>query len=418
MRDAIFFLIGMAILAFLGFFVSLPFQADMTTATLIIQRGIDLLFIAIPPALPAALAIGTIYAIRRLQRRKIYCIAPTRINVAGRIKVMVFDKTGTLTEEGLEITGFRGCNNASFNEFSTTAPEKDTDISLCMASCHSSTTVNGLMIGDPLDIQMFTYSNWGAKDNANGTTELCQTGSSTYTATVIKRFEFQSDLQRMSVIVKTDKKYFAFVKGSPEKIKSLSTKRSLPKNFDEILYDYAHEGSRVIALSVAEIEEPDDDVERKQIEKDVNFLGFLIFKNKVKPETAGILQKLKDAEIRTMMATGDNGVTAISVAREIHLVNTEVPVFLGDIAERSNGEKYVVWKNFDKRPENLAVDEEESRNDDEDEGEADESYERDIERNERVRDKRAREVRSGEEEMSSEEMGDVIEEEEKKHEVE
>lgn len=56
---------------------------------------------AIPPALPAAMSVGIVFAINRLKNQSIYCISPQRVNVAGRVNLMVFDKTGTLTEEGL-----------------------------------------------------------------------------------------------------------------------------------------------------------------------------------------------------------------------------------------------------------------------------------------------------------------------------
>ena len=44
---------------------------------------------------------GTVFALSRLKQKKIYCISPPRVNVAGRVNLMVFDKTGTLTEDGL-----------------------------------------------------------------------------------------------------------------------------------------------------------------------------------------------------------------------------------------------------------------------------------------------------------------------------
>lgn len=65
------------------------------------MRSLDLITITVPPALPAAMTVGTIISLNRLKRKKIYCISPARINVSGRVSIMVFDKTGTLTEEGL-----------------------------------------------------------------------------------------------------------------------------------------------------------------------------------------------------------------------------------------------------------------------------------------------------------------------------
>lgn len=70
-----------------------------------IVRLLDLITISVPPALPAAMSIGVVYALSRLRRRNIYCISPPCINVAGRVKKMVFDKTGTLTEDGLAFAG-------------------------------------------------------------------------------------------------------------------------------------------------------------------------------------------------------------------------------------------------------------------------------------------------------------------------
>jgi cation-transporting ATPase 13A2 len=66
----------------------------------------------VPPALPAAMTVGTVFAINRLKNKKIFCISPPRVNVSGRVNLMVFDKTGTLTEDGLQVFGYRGVEDA------------------------------------------------------------------------------------------------------------------------------------------------------------------------------------------------------------------------------------------------------------------------------------------------------------------
>ena len=43
-----------------------------------ILRAFDVITIVVPPALPAALTVGTVYALNRLRRQKIYCISPQR----------------------------------------------------------------------------------------------------------------------------------------------------------------------------------------------------------------------------------------------------------------------------------------------------------------------------------------------------
>ena len=59
----------------------------------------------IPPALPAAMTVGTVFAQKRLRRQLIYCINPSCINMCGAVNAFCFDKTGTMTEDGLDMWG-------------------------------------------------------------------------------------------------------------------------------------------------------------------------------------------------------------------------------------------------------------------------------------------------------------------------
>jgi len=68
----------------------------------VLIRALDIVTIVVPPALPAAMTIGTAYAQSRLKKKLIFCISPQKINVSGKLKLCAFDKTGTLTEEGLD----------------------------------------------------------------------------------------------------------------------------------------------------------------------------------------------------------------------------------------------------------------------------------------------------------------------------
>ena len=58
----------------------------------IIKRTIDVITIAVPPALPAALSAGLVYAQNRLKKDNIFCISPRSINICGSINTVVFDK--------------------------------------------------------------------------------------------------------------------------------------------------------------------------------------------------------------------------------------------------------------------------------------------------------------------------------------
>jgi cation-transporting ATPase 13A3/4/5 len=98
-RDSFRFIGVLAVIALLGFLISLYFFIKLGVGwNVIFIRALDLITIAVPPALPATMAIGTSFAIGRLRKRSIFCTSPPRVNIGGKIDLMAFDKTGTLTE--------------------------------------------------------------------------------------------------------------------------------------------------------------------------------------------------------------------------------------------------------------------------------------------------------------------------------
>ena len=76
---------------------------------------------------------------------------------------------------------------------------------------------------------------------------------------------------------------------------------------------------------------------RTDVESELSFLGFLILENKLKPSTTEVIQKLTACEIRSVMATGDNVLTAISVARQCEMISPTKEVILGDLIARPDG---------------------------------------------------------------------------------
>jgi cation-transporting ATPase 13A2 len=69
-------------------------------------------------------------------------------------------------------------------------------------------------------------------------------------------------------------------------------------------------------------------MKRIEAESELEFIGFIIFENKLKPTTADVLQELEAAGIRKVMCTGDNILTAISVARECQLIDKTAHCFV------------------------------------------------------------------------------------------
>ncbi|XP_037089766.1 LOW QUALITY PROTEIN: probable cation-transporting ATPase 13A3 [Pollicipes pollicipes] len=127
-----------------------------------VLRALDIITIAVPPALPAAMTVGTVYAQNRLKVASIFCISPPRINVCGKLKLFCFDKTGTLTEDGLSMWGVVPCSPAGFAppERHVPALSDRSELKVALAACHGLTRLAGQLIGDPLDVKMFEATDW------------------------------------------------------------------------------------------------------------------------------------------------------------------------------------------------------------------------------------------------------------------
>ena len=72
---------------------------------------------------------------------------------------------------------------------------------------------------------------------------------------------------------------------------------------------------------------------REQAESGLRFLGLVIFENKLKPGTTPAIQALRSAHLACRMITGDNPLTAVSVARECDLISQAAHVFLPSFAQ-------------------------------------------------------------------------------------
>lgn len=62
-------------------------------------------------------------------------------------------------------------------------------------------------------------------------------------------------------------------------------------------------------------------LKRPEVETELSFLGFLVMENELKPISKSILNNLTKAKINIAMATGDNALTAISVAKDCSIIS-------------------------------------------------------------------------------------------------
>ncbi|RMZ91959.1 hypothetical protein DV736_g786, partial [Chaetothyriales sp. CBS 134916] len=381
-RDSFRYIAVMACIALVGFIASFVTFVRLGLAWhLIIVRALDLITIVVPPALPATLTIGTNFALARLKKDQIFCISPQRVNVAGKLDVVCFDKTGTLTEDGLDVLGVRLVQHPEIrfgellDEHQEVLPSAKYDrdptmdyrvnktMLYAMATCHSLRLVDDDLIGDPLDVKMFQFTGWSFEEASAATAHLAGTGSHQMPPAVarppagmeyeidgdepdgydsrvrvelavVKSFEFTSHLRRASVLVRQsgDPGVTVYVKGAPEVMRHICRPSSMPSDFDDLLSFYTHKGFRVIACASKYISRLHghevDQMERAEAESSLQLTGFIVFENKLKEATTEVIEELNQAHMRNIMCTGDNILTAISVARECDLLDRNAHCFV------------------------------------------------------------------------------------------
>ncbi|XP_077394633.1 polyamine-transporting ATPase 13A3-like [Festucalex cinctus] len=359
-RDTTQFLMCMVVLAVLGFFYAIVVDVILgVSVQAIIYDALNITLIAVPPIIPVALTAGLLHAQRRMKRVGIFCFSPQRINISGQLNLVCFDKTGTLTEDCLDLWGVQPAEDGIFS-----APgikiSTETSFAACMATCHSLITIEGKLCGDPLDVKVFSATGSILEEATEYQTALYNARISTVVQFpdqscefgIVRQFPFSSALQRMSVVVRQlgQKHFDCYLKGAPETVVNLCKPHTVPQSFTETLETYTRQGFRVIALAHHQLDSAlswhkVQSLSREQIETNMDFLGLIIMQNKIKDETAGVLLDLRQANIRTLMVTGDNMLTAISVARDCGMIGGHEKVIIADaVPPNDQNTATITWR--------------------------------------------------------------------------
>ncbi|KAF6815850.1 p-type ATPase [Colletotrichum sojae] len=269
-----------------------------------------------------------------------------------------------------------------------------------MATCHSLRSVDDELVGDPLDLKMFEFTRWTFEEGRQGPNEAddetqgslspsvarppmeyvdllreCNASNQSvrrlsqfpdhqlieyisqppFELGVLRSFEFVSQLRRASAIVRQFGKPSGdiYVKGAPECMREICREDSFPADYDEQLAYYTHKGYRVIGCASRHIPKLSwvkaQKMKRQEAESNLEFIGFIIFENKLKPTTASVLKELLDSNISATMVTGDNILTAISVARECNLISRTAHCFVPRFVEGNCGDSTarLQWESID-----------------------------------------------------------------------
>ncbi|KAM7098535.1 polyamine-transporting ATPase 13A2 isoform 3-T3 [Molossus nigricans] len=327
-KDSMKFVAALSVLALLGTVYSIfILHRNRVPVDEIVIRALDLVTVVVPPALPAAMTVCTLYAQGRLRSQGIFCIHPLRINLGGKLQLLCFDKG---------------------QAFLPLVPEPRRlpmgPLLRALATCHTLNRLQDSPVGDPMDLKMVESTGWvleegPAADSAFGTQvlavmrppvqepQLQGMEEPPVPVSILGRFPFSSSLQRMNVVVAWPgaTQPEAYVKGSPELVAGLCNPKTVPTDFAQMLQSYTAAGYRVVALAGKPLPIPPSlqaaqQLARGTVEQELSLLGLLVLRNLLKPQTTPVIQALRRARVRTVMVTGDNLQTAVTVAQRCGMV--------------------------------------------------------------------------------------------------
>jgi magnesium-transporting ATPase (P-type) len=233
-----------------------------------------------------------------------------------------------LTKEGLEFRGVHQVDEAtaSFQSIDSDSADFSSPIREAMEVSHSLQLVGTEFVGNFVDIEMFRATNARLEIGIDSRTKIFPAGEDRGHLEILKRFEFVHARMYMSVVSKSSIRdsVDVFLKGSYERIRELADPDSLPSDYDEQAEKHAGDGYYVLALAHKAVtceggQEGIDtilDMDRNDLEKSARFIGFMLFRNELKSDSAEALADLKGGGIRTIMITGDNANTACYIARQ------------------------------------------------------------------------------------------------------
>lgn len=267
---------------------------------------------AIPEGLPAVITIAFAVGASRMAKQKAIVRKMAAIETLGAMQVALSDKTGTITKNQMRVKTFYVSKRSS--------------LPLLVQSCVLGNTASlaekgneqNEIIGDQTDGAILL---WAKEQKVNFVLPKAE---------VLDEYVFDSASKLITTVWKKNGKKHVFVRGAPEEILErcvLSKKEllELTKKYENL----ARDGLRVIAFAT-KVTHHKGTKSRKELEKSLNFLGFIGIYDPPRAEIKEAISKAKNAGIHVCMVTGDNPLTALFIAKEIGLINKDEDVITGD----------------------------------------------------------------------------------------
>ena len=300
--------------------------------------AISLAVAAIPEGLVAVVTIVLSIGVTKMSKRNAVIRKITAVETLGCAQVICSDKTGTLTQNKMTVVDY----SSPYEKLLATG----------MALASDAEEVNAgnevEIIGEPTEAALVKYASEKGIKKAEVIKDYPRIGEAPFDSgrkmmstvhhnklniAISEGDEFISDLISKS-------KYVQFTKGAPDVVLKKCTHilengeivnldEEKKKKVNERNLEMASKALRVLSLAIRLYDDKPNNFDSKELEKDMVFVGLTGMIDPVRPEAKEAVQECRQAGIRPIMITGDQLDTAVAIAKELEIIESEDEAILG-----------------------------------------------------------------------------------------
>ena len=333
----------------------------MVAATLLVHQPLSQAFIFalgmivafIPEGLLPTVTLSLAMAVQRMAKDHALVKKLSSVETLGATSVICSDKTGTLTQNAMtvnhlwtlsdsyEVTGLGYASEGQIEQEGRPISLEDNELlnrlvrfshlaSNAQVVAPSADNPNFTILGDPTEACLNVLAEKaGINLNDNHTW-----------APRLKEIPFDSDRKRMTTVHKLESgsdgsQHISITKGAPKEVMELCSDyydnqgmiKSLTATERQAILaandQFARDGLRVLAVAYRPLDSEhigEDKWDMQTLEDNMVFLGLVAMSDPPRQGVREAIEKCHRASIRIIMVTGDYGLTALSIAKKIGIV--------------------------------------------------------------------------------------------------
>jgi magnesium-transporting ATPase (P-type) len=317
----------------------------------------------VPEGLLPTVTLALAASVKKMVGKNALIKRLSSVETLGSTNIICTDKTGTLTKnqmtvrkiwipyDVIDVTGAGYEPNGEFLQDGGDVCHKDVrELKLLMRSATFANDAKLVepskpgekwkILGDPTEASLLVAAR---KNGFDWESELKKNPR-------VFELPFDSIRKSMSSIHRTESKQVAYVKGAPKKIIQLSNEISVEGKVIPFTEEakiqtiqehdkLAASGLRILGMAYKNLPVDFEDYKPEIVENDMIFLGMMAMQDPPRPEVLPAVKDCHRAGIRIIMITGDYGLTARSIAREVGIVGDNCSIVKGkELTEMSDEE--------------------------------------------------------------------------------